>query len=208
MMWWNQKNNMKSYRIIFFFLLIGADVFAQSSTDYFNRAANEYVYKNEQIALNTIDTGLSKYPNDKSLTNLKEKIQKDKKEQEQKQQQQEQQNQEDQQKKEEEQKQDQNQEQEQKEEQQKDQQDQEQSEDDENAEQKDQSEQAKQEETEEEGKEMEQPPMSRSEKLENLNLTEEKARMILEAMKNNEIQYIQQNQRKATKKPDSDKPDW
>jgi len=32
--------------------------------------------------------------------------------------------------------------------------------------------------------------------------------MILEAMKNNEIQYIQQNQRKATKKPDQNKPDW
>ena len=203
-MWWNQKNKMKIYWIIFALLLIGTEVFAQNSSDYFNRAANEYVYKNEQIALNTIDAGLSKFPNDKSLTNLKDKIQKDKKEQEQKQQQQDQQDQEEQQKKEEEQKQDQNQEQEQKE----DQQNQEQSEDDKNAEQKEQSEQAKQEETDEEGKEMDQPPMSRSEKLENLNLTEEKARMILEAMKNNEIQYIQQNQRKATKKPDSNKPDW
>ena len=55
---------------------------------------------------------------------------------------------------------------------------------------------------------MDQPPQSRSQKLEELNLTEEKARMILEAMKNNEIQYIQQNKRKPTKKPDSDKPDW
>ena len=31
---------------------------------------------------------------------------------------------------------------------------------------------------------------------------------VAEAMKNNEIQYIQQNKRKATKKPDSNKPDW
>ena len=64
-----------------------------------------------------------------------------------------------------------------------------------------------QKETPEEGEENEMPP-SRKEKLEELNLTEEKARMILEAMKNNEMQYLQQMQRKATKKPDSDKPDW
>ena len=36
----------------------------------------------------------------------------------------------------------------------------------------------------------------------------DKARMILEAMKNSEEQYLQQLQHKATKKPDSDKPDW
>ncbi len=64
-------------------------------------------------------------------------------------------------------------------------------------------------ETKEEGEEMDQqPPKSRQEKLEELNLTEEKARMILEAMKNNEMQYLQQMQRKPTKKQDSDKPDW
>jgi len=51
-------------------------------------------------------------------------------------------------------------------------------------------------------------PKSTAEKLEEMNLTEEKARMILEAMRNNEIQYIQQKQRKATERPDSGKPDW
>lgn len=70
-----------------------------------------------------------------------------------------------------------------------------------------QGEQDQAEETPEEGEENQKPP-TRSEKLEELNLTEEKARMILEAMKNNELQYLQQMQRKATKKPDSDKPDW
>jgi len=173
-------------KLIFILLLfINTAVLAQSSADYFNRAANEYIYKNEQIALNTIDTGLAHYPEDKNLNNLKEKIKKDKEEQEQ-QKQQEQQSEEDQQNKEQEQ----------------------QSEEDENAEQKNESQQAQPEETEEEGQEMDQPPLSRGEKLEELNLTEEKARMILEAMKNNEIQYIQQNKRKATKKPDSNKPDW
>jgi Ca-activated chloride channel homolog len=55
---------------------------------------------------------------------------------------------------------------------------------------------------------MEQPPASRQELLRELNMTEEKARMILEAMRNSEIQYIQQQQRKPTKKPESGKPDW
>ena len=193
-------------RLTFIFILfIEFGLLAQNPSDYFNRAANEYIYQNDQVALNTISTGLSSYPGDKNLSALKEKIEKDKQEQEQKQQQ-DQENKEDQQDKEQEQQQNQEQE---KEEEQQDQQDQEQqSEEDKNAEQKDQEQQAKPEETEEEGQEMDQPPQSRSEKLEELNLTEEKARMILEAMKNNEIQYIQQNQRKATKKPDSNKPDW
>ncbi|MFY0607487.1 MAG: hypothetical protein JXR10_12285 [Cyclobacteriaceae bacterium] len=49
---------------------------------------------------------------------------------------------------------------------------------------------------------------STQEKLEEMNISEDKARMILEAMKNNEIQYIQQQKRKATKPQDSGKPDW
>ena len=39
-------------------------------------------------------------------------------------------------------------------------------------------------------------------------ISEEKARMILEAMKNQEKQYLQQNKRKATKSRDRNKPDW
>merc|ERR1712000_67701 len=49
--------------------------------------------------------------------------------------------------------------------------------------------------------------MSTKEKLEQMNISEEKAKMILEAMKNNEIQYIQQQRRKPTKATDSSKPD-
>jgi len=45
-------------------------------------------------------------------------------------------------------------------------------------------------------------------KLEEMNISEEKARMILEALRNNEIQYIQQQKRKAKKRPDSGRPDW
>ena len=53
-----------------------------------------------------------------------------------------------------------------------------------------------------------QPPPDWSKKLKEMKMTEEKARMILEAMKNQEKQYLQQNKRKATKPRDKGKPDW
>ena len=51
-------------------------------------------------------------------------------------------------------------------------------------------------------------PPSVSDKLKDMKITEEKAKMVLEAMKNQEIQYLQQNQRKATKPKSKGKPDW
>ncbi|HTE29500.1 MAG TPA: hypothetical protein VK666_03940 [Chryseolinea sp.] len=47
-----------------------------------------------------------------------------------------------------------------------------------------------------------------AEKLQQMKISEEKAKMILEAMKNQEIQYLQQNKRKATKPREKSKPDW
>ncbi|UII20783.1 tetratricopeptide repeat protein [Fulvivirga ligni] len=47
-----------------------------------------------------------------------------------------------------------------------------------------------------------------SEKLKEMKISEEKAKMILEALKNKEKQYYQQNQHKATKSRASGKPDW
>ncbi len=47
-----------------------------------------------------------------------------------------------------------------------------------------------------------------ADKLKEMNISEEKARMILEAMRNNEMQYIQQNRRKPTEARDRSKPDW
>jgi len=52
------------------------------------------------------------------------------------------------------------------------------------------------------------PEEELKEKLEQMNMSEEKAQMILEALRNNEIQYLQQQKRKATKRPSSGKPDW
>lgn len=51
-------------------------------------------------------------------------------------------------------------------------------------------------------------PQSVKDKLKEMEMSEEKAQMILEAMKNQEIQYLQQNKRKATKPKDKGKPDW
>jgi len=51
-------------------------------------------------------------------------------------------------------------------------------------------------------------PPSVKEKLKQMQMSEQKAKMILDAMKNQEIQYLQQNKRKATKPKDRGKPDW
>ncbi|REE02105.1 hypothetical protein [Marinoscillum furvescens] len=78
----------------------------------------------------------------------------------------------------------------------------------EDGEQSDEQQQQPQEGEEQEGEEQENQNMSTKEKLQEMNISEEKARMILEAMKNNEVQYIQQQRRRPTKQQDSGKPDW
>lgn len=65
-----------------------------------------------------------------------------------------------------------------------------------------------QEKEQKENKDKKDLPPSVSEKLKQMEMSEEKAKMILEAMKNQEIQYLQQNKRKATKPRDKGKPDW
>ncbi len=66
----------------------------------------------------------------------------------------------------------------------------------------------KEKEDQQENKEKKETPPSVSDKLKQMEMSEEKAQMILEAMKNQEIQYLQQNKRKATKPKDKGKPDW
>lgn len=68
--------------------------------------------------------------------------------------------------------------------------------------------QKEQEQKEKENQEKKDIPPSVSDKLKEMEMSEEKAKMILEAMKNQEIQYLQQNKRKATKPKDKGKPDW
>jgi Ca-activated chloride channel family protein len=45
-------------------------------------------------------------------------------------------------------------------------------------------------------------------KMEDMKISEEMAKKILEAMRNNEIQYLQQQRKKPTQPRDSGKPDW
>lgn len=66
---------------------------------------------------------------------------------------------------------------------------------------------AEQQEQNEEDQRME-DMQSLKEKLEELNMNEETAMMILEALKNQEIQYIQQKRRQSTQPKKSGKPDW
>lgn len=72
---------------------------------------------------------------------------------------------------------------------------------------KDPSKDEQQKDEEKQDKEQQMPP-SVKDKLKDMDMSEEKAKMILEAMKNQEIQYLQQNKRKATKRKDPNKPDW
>lgn len=63
------------------------------------------------------------------------------------------------------------------------------------------------EESEKQEQEQSQEQMTK-EKLEEMGISEEKARQLLEAMRQSEIKYLQQQRRKPTKRPPSGKPDW
>jgi N-acetylglucosamine kinase-like BadF-type ATPase len=45
--------------IVLFFMSAS---YGQSAIEYFNAAANQYIYESDQLALNTIDQGLQSYP--------------------------------------------------------------------------------------------------------------------------------------------------
>lgn len=170
----------------------------------FHAAANQFIAGQQQEAQQTVEQGLRQYPNDAKLQALHQKLQ-----------QQQQQNK------------NKKQEQEEEQDQQSQQQQQdaggEQSEEDLNqqGEQKDQQgDQQKPQEQEqqreagegEEGEAQEtqaRDPQGEVEKrLQEMNISPEKAKMMLEAMKSNEIQYLQQKQRQPARRQKSDKPDW
>ncbi|TXK49257.1 aerotolerance protein [Pontibacter qinzhouensis] len=56
--------------------------------------------------------------------------------------------------------------------------------------------------------EEDQRAQTRRNRLQQMNISPEKAQLLLDAMQNIEMQYIQQLPKKATKKPDPSKPDW
>ena len=69
-------------------------------------------------------------------------------------------------------------------------------------------EQKEKEQEDKDAKEKKETPPEVSERLKQMKISEEKAKMLLEAMKNQEIQYLQQNKRKPTKPKEKGKPDW
>ena len=192
---------LKLNRVLIMFLLaiIPLIVNGQSADTYFHNGAKTYIDGKNQVAKSIVNEGLSKYPSDPKLTALKEKL--DKEDQNKDKQNKEEQNK-DQQPQD-------NKDQEQKDQEQKDQQQKDQEKKDQEDEKKEDQQDQQQKEGEKSDEEKkEQPQPTPSDKLKEMNISEEKAKMILEAMKNNEIQYIQQNRRKATKKKESGKPDW
>lgn len=184
---------------------------AQTAGDFFNKAARSYVKTEKEQALQTVNEGLSKFPSDRKLQALKEKL-----EQEQ----------------EDEQNQNQEQQNRQNEEQQNQQNQQSQGEQGEQQQNQDQGEKTDQDQAKEsqsgDPQEKSQDPSSENandqmdanlaerqkameefkEKLKAMNLTPEQAAQILESMNAAELRYIQQNRKKATQRPKRGIPDW
>lgn len=187
--------------------------------------------KKQQEALKDFKNALRKDPtNEKARYNYEmlKKLLDEQKKQEQQQKQQDQKDQKKDQKdkeKEQEQQQDQQNQENQENQENKDQKDQQQKDKNKEGEEKDQEEKSdqqeeqdkKEEEKKDEGKPEEQDEQNKEQKdnlnlppdkLEDLKISKEKAQMILEAMKNQEVQYLQQKKKKTDKRPPSGKPDW
>ena len=196
--------------IFSFILFFSAETMAQTSGDYFNRAARSYVKTEKENALKEVNDGLGKYPEDAKLKALKEKLEKEQKEEEQ------------------ENKQDQDQQ---------NQQNQDQKQDSEGEQGESDSQEKDGEQTEEdkakEGQKGEDPSQQSEEagenandqmdanladrqkkleemreKLKSMNLTPEQAAQILESLNAAELRYIQDNKKKPTQRPKRGLPDW
>ena len=182
--------------ILYFLFFLGSacTVQAQSAGDYFNRAARSYVKTQKDQALETVNEGLTKYPNDAKLKALKEKLEREQEQQQnpQDQQQQNQQNQS--------------------------QQSEGEQTDEDKAKEGQQGEDPSQK-SEEQGEnsndqmdanlaDRQQKLEEMREKLKALNLTPEQAKQILESLNAAELKYIQQNKKKPTQRPNRGLPDW
>ncbi|HEY8512401.1 MAG TPA: hypothetical protein VIL31_10610 [Cyclobacteriaceae bacterium] len=172
----------------------------------FHTASAQYIEKQYDQALATVKEGLRIKPNSEKLEALRKLLEQEKKNEQQRQNQEKQ--------KQDKEKQDQKQDQ--KDQQQQDQQDNsdekkqdEKDKKDEESEKKtDKEQQDEPSDPEEEKEQKNDEKPAPSQRLEDLRMSEEKARMILEAMKNQELQYLQQKKRKATQPRDRTKPDW
>jgi hypothetical protein len=204
------KNKLILMLILFFCLNIEITS-AQSSTDFFNRAARSYVKTETEQALKAVNEGLVKFPNDPKLQALKEKLEKEKEEQEQEQKNKEEQDQQNQQQQE------QNKDQKSQGEQDQQQKDGEKTEEDKAKESQKGDPSEKSQDPAKEGAndqmdanlaDKQKAMEAYKEKLKEMNLTPEQAAQILESMNAAELRYIQQNKKKQTQKPKRGIPDW
>jgi hypothetical protein len=208
--------------LAFLWLATPAALYAQGGAQaYFNTSADHYVKGKRAEAIRSVSEGLKKFPNDAKLKALadkmkqeqkeQEKKEQDKKEQEKKEQEKKEQEKKDQQKKEDQKKQD-EQKKDDKGQQDKDKQDEqkdgEKSDEQKEKEKKEQKEGEQESDQDQKDKGKDQLKNINREKLQQMQISEKQARMILDAMKNQEKQYLQQNRRKATKPRDKSKPDW
>lgn len=202
-MWQQSMKNIKTLIVIILFSL---PTLAQDTEQYFDSGANQYIAGNLEQARTTVTDGLRLNPDNQKLRALLEKI--NQKEHQQQQDQQDQQQQDQQQQENQDQQQQQQQEDQQNQDQQQSEEEQQSSEEQQNAEKADeqqsQEEQAKQQENEQKAA---MDSLFRMQQ-EEMKISPEKARMILEALRNNEIQYYQQRRRKPKQRPDRSKPDW
>jgi hypothetical protein len=189
----------------------------------FNRGAQHFVNEQLEEARKVVSEGLRKYPDDTKLKKLWEELNNKQQQQEENQDQDQDQNQDKDQKD--------SQENKESDKGDKGDQDKEDSKDSENQEQeKDKKDQDKKDSKEKDGQEPKDPadknskdekegeqkqkdesppqPLGNPDKMKEMKISEEQARMILEAMKNNELQYLQQQKRKPTQRKDPNKPDW
>ncbi|WP_114751227.1 hypothetical protein [Pleomorphovibrio marinus] len=201
------SNNLLPTMLVAVLLCLVHQGFAQSETEYFNRAAKQYVNEDFPGTGQILAEGLQKYPNDAKLNALLEKLQRDEEDQKKQDQQQQDQDQTDQ------------QDQQDQSDEQKDGEGDEQTDED-GAEDSDEmddprGEQSQQEEPTEEPSTQESDLSDREQEMEELrdrlqemNITPEQAAQILDAMNSNELQFIQQNRKKPTQRPPRGLPEW
>lgn len=200
--------------LVFFITCLSLGGFAQDAETAFHQGANSYVKGNLQEATQTVASALQKYPSDPKLNSLMEKLKKEEQENKDEEKENKEKNEEEDKEKQEEKdknKDQENQEQQEKEGEEGEEKPEEKGEEKEKGEEEKEGDKEEKEsgEEKEEGEEGEKEEMkSKNQRFQEMNLTEEKAKMILEAMKNNEVQYIQQNKRKVRENTNYGKPDW
>lgn len=189
----------KKIILIFGFFLFNGIIInesrAQDAGIAFHGAANTYIAGNLQEAKAQVMNALKTHPNDRKLNELLKKINKEEEEKKDQEKEKDKKEQEDKEK-------------EKNEKGDKDKEDEEKEEGKKGEDEKKQEEKDSKSEESKEGEEQKTPQQSTADKLEEMNMSEEKAQMILEAMKNNEVQYIQQNKKKPQSRADDGKPDW